>query len=391
VITMAVISDIHAVADPANAHDSHVQLATRGDPSTNPLTALKGLVATTDLKADVLLMPGDVCNKADADALRYAWSEIEVLAGELGVAQLIATAGNHDMDSRANAGYDARGAMLELTPLFPVADETLADQYWARNITVVSDSDWRVVVLNSSAYHGYGEEWRHGRIADSTLRRLEAFAAADNKPVNVLLCHHHPQPWTHLALGDRSQMEGGDQLVELLDRADDLHWVMVHGHKHFPALGYLGASTSGPVRFSAGSVGAVLYPQLSTAVANQFYMLEFDPDQAQTLGLAVAGRFRAWDWVAGSGWLPAGPRSGLPAEGGFGYRRDGRALAAEFAALAIRKGARTLRWGEVVTELPQFAYVTPGDLSMFEAAIVGQHGGSVVPTAQGTILEVSLP
>lgn len=391
-LTAAIVSDIHALAGVGPPEDSHVQLATRGDPRSNPLAGLKALIERDELRADVLLVPGDVSNKAETDALNYAWTEIGLIQDLLSASLTIATVGNHDVDSRfIHNDFDARGALLELRPLFPVNDIVQANAYWSRNVTLVTGEKWRIVVLNSSAYHGYQDEDQQGRIADSTLNHIDEIISDASYPLNILVTHHHPQPWTHLDAKDQSQMQGGDRLVELLDRPDQCQWVLIHGHKHFPALGYLGASSDGPVRFAAGSVGAKLYAELATAAANQFYIVTFDQAAADTLGLPVAGRFTAWDWATGDGWVRPTARSGLPGSGGFGYRRPGATLAQEIVDLCGHLGERTLRWERVVSEAPVFDYVVPRDLRSLEAALVGNHGGRVFWDNEATIMEVALP
>ena len=74
------------------------------------------------------------------------------------------------MDSRLlYTDHDARGFLQSLTPRFPDRDENVCDRYWSRHFAVLGWTDLRLVVLNSSAYHGALPkngipEYEHGRV-----------------------------------------------------------------------------------------------------------------------------------------------------------------------------------------------------------------------------------
>jgi hypothetical protein len=170
--------------------------------------------------------------------------------------------------------------------------------------------------------------------------------------------------------------------------------MVIHGHRHWPALGYVGSKTSAPVRLAAGSVGMHLYKQAATRVRNQAYRLHFDPDASSALGVPLAGTFEAWDWVSGDGWVPATDRSGLPARGGFGWRRDGSEVAADLrAAIQAEAVSKRLEWGDLVRWQPRLKYLSPQDLEDFVAALDPESGvtpdAGVVRGPAGEIIEVT--
>ena len=112
-----------------------------------------------------------------------------------------------------------------------------------------------------------------------------------------------------------------------------------------------------PIIFSAGSLCSTLYPILTTVAQRQFYILTFPLTRARKFGLL--GRFRAWDWEFGKGWGTPTRKSGLPANGGFGYRTNLTLLADQISAL-VANGTR--KWAEIVASYPELDYLIPLDL-----------------------------
>lgn len=396
-VRMFVISDLHAVSESSRRHDSGVRTYEFGDPTSNALDAIRAVVAANDLSADVLLCPGDLVDAnvggPDIPALGWAWQQLIEIADLLG-AELIATAGNHDIKRTdpeqpvVSDDDDPNAYLKALDPPFPTRDGQAAREYFEQDFTILAGARWRVVTLNTCAEHGI--DHKRGSVRVETIDALEqALDDLPTTPVNVLLCHHHPVQWTHLNRSDRDHMRLGEHLLRMLDTRARGRWVVVHGHRHIPTVGYVGESSSGPVRFSAGSVGCALLPDIGTAARNQFYMLTFDVSELEQLDLVGAGRFRAWDWVPTIGPRPATrpELSGLPHHGGFGFRRDGHELASLCRRLAKERTTDRLRWSELVDRHPRWRYVAPVDLSAM-ASDIELDGGRVLFAADGTIDEV---
>jgi hypothetical protein len=107
-----------------------------------------------DMKADILICPGDFSDKACRDSLKVAWHESHNVAKALNAHTLLATTGNHDVDSRNRFNvYDPIEELKSLKPRFPVDNEEMALKYWAYHYHVYSDPLVTIVNLNSSAYH----------------------------------------------------------------------------------------------------------------------------------------------------------------------------------------------------------------------------------------------
>lgn len=394
---MAVLSDSHASSEDPTLPTSASTWVRREETNgrANPLAGLTGLIEQTDgLRADVLLCPGDLCDQADWDALPYAWDQLESIASRLGTDKIIATVGNHDIDSHDKRKATAvEEGLRNLRPHFPTRSTASVDAYWDERICTVSDTDWRVVSLNSSLMRkldvGAGER-DHGEVDDATLYRLQELTETQTHAVNVLLCHHHPLPSTHLVPEDRSQMDNGDRLVKLLDDLSE-HWLVVHGHKHEPHLGYLGGTADAPVRLAAGSVGANLWGTLGAHVRNQFHVIEVPVAPEARANLTLAGTVRSWTWQPRTGWRQAIHGEGLPASAGFGYSTSGITVARDLVQWARSAGMSVLERPTLLSRDPKFPFMLPEDLARFVAELRDGQGCRVTFDEAQQVDRVVLP
>jgi len=369
-VRIAVVSDIHASGALADKGDTYAKCETRDDARRNPLAALRQLVGDEALEADLLLCPGDLANKINGDGLEYAWNELKEIAGTLGARRVIATIGNHDVTRGEDLpdGADAEAwiaALRGLDPPFPAGDPDDARIFFSEDFLVLTEAPVRIILLNSCARHGVAGEFARGSCSDKTRADIEQVLDQMNEepcPINILLCHHHPIEWRHMSPDDTSRMEGGEALLAMLEgRADPSEWIVIHGHRHVAALGYVGESTSAPVRFSAGSLAINLHTDGRQHARNQFYILEFELDELERLELTGAGRFRAWDFTYSVGMVAAADDSDLPSRGGFGFRRKKSELAA-LARQAVPNGQRSVTWDELLAHNRRWGYVAPADI-----------------------------
>lgn len=395
-VRMAVLSDCHASSqDEEPSSDSTWVHVDDDDPDRNPLAGLEAFVEEHgDIRADVLLCPGDLCDKADWDALPYVWRRLESLTLRLGAGTLIATVGNHDIDSHARHGASTvEHALRALRPHFPTCASSEIAEYWDERIYVVAGDDWQVVTLNSSLMRVLNspDEKDHGHIEDATLRHLKERLRGRSRKVNVLLCHHHPLPSTRLDPDDRSHMENGDRLVRLLDDELSNHWFVVHGHKHEPDLDHLPGTGEAPIRLAAGSVGANLRGTLGPHVRNQFHLIEFPVRRYETIELTLAGTVRSWTWQPRTGWRDAVEREGLPATAGFGHKASGTAVAQSVVRWASQNGLNPLHRTALLTHEPKIEFMLPKDVARFVRTLENDLGCRVLLNTAGLVETVVLP
>lgn len=212
ILRIAIISDVHAYSQARTSDSSPApSFVEISNPSVlagrNPFVAARELITREGISADILINCGDMSDKAQPDAIDHTWRETNKLAEALGVEQIIATTGNHDLDSRGEyTDHDARGTLLSLKD-FPFTEESLNNEYWARNVVVMETDKAQWVVLNSAAYHGFKDEHAHGRVSPSTLEYLKRrLSKTSNEKLNILLCHHHVYKIGDVDLSDYSAL-----------------------------------------------------------------------------------------------------------------------------------------------------------------------------------------
>lgn len=378
---VATLSDIHSFAGSPTTPPSTVR-APGG--AGDPFDRLEKLASEREWAADLLLCGGDICDHADPDGLVYAWKRLDDLAAQLG-ATLLATAGNHDLDSRfLRSDFDPKGALQNLIPPFPVGTIDGRDSYWARNYAIVVKDHTLVVSLNSAAFHGYHNEERrfaefnHGRVSRHTVDQLfKDLSDLDQSNIrhHLLLCHHHPQEVGPFAdFEATSVMRDAAYLLHKLETSGH-EWLIVHGHRHLPFLTYAGGSA---VVFSCGSFARLVGDLYNGTVGNQFYFIRLGTQSYCTAtDLDIAGTFESWNWVGGD-WVRAPQLRGLPPHGGFGFRGSINSLSS-LMKTAVERSGGTLTWPDLVKQTPALRHVTPVDLAKLLARASDQWAALTPP------------
>lgn len=383
-IRIAVLSDIHAHST-ASLNDgesppSYAEISAPESPGANPFAALEELIALEGLEADVLVSGGDMGDKATPGAIQYAWDRIRRLSPLLNAKILIAATGNHDMDSRAINSFDAK-AVLQGLDSYPFEDHLLNNEYWANNVVVQEELGFRTVLLNSSAYHGYANEWQHGRVSERTREYLKKrLRETKDYGLNILVTHHQVCKQGSIDLEDKSEMQDGTALLEDLGSGEFGSWLIIHGHRHWPSIGHASGGRGAPLVFSAGSFSAVLWKELQGHARNQFYILELEETEP---GEPIQGRFKAWDWVSDQGFRRAQPASGLAYSGGFGSSLNGAQLARMVSAHYKQVGQGYLNWAEVESGVPEVPFMIPSDFDTFTRILKETYELSILHDSDG--------
>lgn len=393
VIRMAALSDLHARRLPDRAIVTTWVRPDQDPPTDNPLHDLEDYITKQGLTADVLLCPGDLCDQADWSALGYAWKKVKSAARALGAAEIIATVGNHDIDSRGTHRplALADGLKSRALAMFPTRGPALRDEFWRNRVTVMRHDDWQVVVLNSSVMAYLDDQTRDvGTVDDVALDAIRTAIDGETRAVNVLLCHHHPMRWPRLDRNDTSEMHNGPDLVQVLDDHTG-SWMLIHGHRHQPHLEYLPGGGDATVRLACGSVGAQLGPRLGSHVQNQMHVVEFSVENAKELDLSIAGEVRSHSWRPVTGWSAAGERDGLPAISGFGFRGAPGPLAARLVTHARQLRLPALEREQMLAAEPRLAYLLPADAVKLQTELANTHGCDLDKDMNGVLSRLKLP
>lgn len=370
VVRIALLSDLHP-ADSSNdgGGKSHLDMNGPDSPEQNPVAGLRKLAEEERLKANIVICPGDIGNKGNPKTIEYGWNKLHHIKDFFRAERVIAVPGNHDHDSRSLYNdFDPKYILQNLEPSFPSSDFNENTHFWAWHWSFCEFGSCRILSINSSAFHGLKDEFKHGRVSPISIgnikKKLDSLPKANNK-LNILVCHHHPHKQEDIELEDYEAMDGGQRLIKILDDSNN-PWIIIHGHKHFPHISYAQGSSSSPIVFSAGSFSAHLDPKVATRVTNQFHYLEFYIDKFDEMGGCV-GRFKTYDWSYGIGWQKSGHK-GLPANGGFGYRISPKLMAKNVSKVLGEKTYLTK--SEAIKELPELDYLSPADLETLKDVLI---------------------
>lgn len=367
-----IISDLHAFEGERSPLPSLVNFsdADRTE-TTDPLLGLRAKFSDGSLQVpDLLICAGDLADRANPLALRSAWSELNAIKKDFNIPKFLATCGNHDLDSRYQENkFDPKGYLRKLDPCFPLPDyqknDLLQLKYWSNNFSIIEGGNWRVLNINSCAYHGYGTqvepELLQGRISDHTLddirSEIKALGSELKSKFNICLVHHHLKDLHSDASPDASRMQGSENLLNLLGKVEFGEWFIVHGHVHRGGL-YCDGGNSGPVVLSCASFSVSLTGDPLNPSANQFYEVEFEEPNSGRY--RIRGQVKAWDWSASYGWEPAAERKGsMGPVSGFGFRGD----ILEFAENVIERvrSVEKLTWEAALAYFPSLKFFLPAD------------------------------
>lgn len=406
---IAVLSDLHAFTSDARKREggqkppapSYIDFSsTTRKENLDPLVGFVRMFERGDIEfPDLLIVGGDLGDRADSNAVRSVWAELSQLAANRPECKLLATCGNHDLDTRHQQNkFDPRGFLRTLEPGFPYPDATEnwvnLLEYWAENYSILEHEKYRVLNINSCAFHGLGDqaepELEHGRISDITLdqiesRLLEVVKAAPQK-LNICLFHHHIRSVSTDDFEDKSIMKGSQRLTEMLSRSSLGEWFVIHGHRHRSNL-FCAGGNSAPIVLSCASFAATRVGDENNPSPNQFYVIEMDEAAPGSIS-RTAGSIQAWNWMPSIGWQSqTSIPGGLPVKSGFGYRGYIPDLARDIGLAVKSKGK--IEWLQLIDDFPDVSRLMPSDTESLINSL--EMSEVVVSLADGQIRELVLP
>ncbi len=378
-IRLAVISDMHCSSrGPDEQLPSHVLTwKPRIPEEDHPVSALVSLIGRERLRADAVLVPGDLTDRVDRQGLLYGWLLVQEMQRELRAKVALATLGNHDVRTRPDASsrhHDPIEIARSAHPDFPTPKQASNHAFWGSGYCIHDLGSLRVLVLDSALAFNEVDADR-GQVSLECLHAADA-ALEDLQPklFQVALVHHHPIPHEALGLGAGDLMEHGSAMVDLLARRG--FCLVVHGHKHHARLMYAGGAARLPV-LACGSFSSTLMDRgLATNIRNLFHLitLERDAPDSPCLGL-----IESWQFNVTRGWNPATYESTLfPRRTGFGPPVPTQDLVSKTLEwLADRAFAEA---ADLVSALPQLLRLTPDEFLAYGTELASA-GARLLPPA----------
>lgn len=381
-LRLAVLSDLHASEYESNS--THVVAEPPlASALMHPLSDLRNFVTAQQLKADYVLTPGDIADRADATGLQYGWRQLNELS-RLMDARLLGTPGNHDLVTH-DASLDQRDALKRLLPSFPTGNIDRDEVFWQTGWTMVEKSDHRFLIIDtthafptvpvgvnrkSKAWKDYLREIDRGYFTENVQGSISDYLKTAPPKLNIALLHHHPAEHQHQEfLKDTyGPMRRGSELIEMLS-SDPLQprWLVIHGHKHVPQLGQATTnSSSGPILFCAGSLGARLWSPIDTVAHNQVHVISVTDEAGHAPG-QLLGTVDSFTWGYGDGWRRAFREgAGLSSTTGFGSWTDFRTAALAVIDYMRRTELVFESYDGVIAAVPEIPYLLPADFALLE-------------------------
>lgn len=353
-ISIAIISDLHCHHSDNDCNDTYLtsdRLRTPVD--DHPVESLLKLIEVDKLKTDLTLCPGDFTNKSDRQGFISGWDFVNEIHASLKGDEIIATLGNHDVDSYEKVSSYNLEIAKGIKKNFPLKKDKDRDTFWSKGCVFVEKDNYRVLVINSSHFHYNKSQAKGGKVDSNLLDYVSEYLEKqlDNK-IFITLAHHHPIDHSRINLGENDKIINGSELLEILGKNGcDL---FVHGHKHDPLLRYHPLTeTSGRIAIlSSGSFSATTNHSW-TGKRNNFHMINIEKtDKGECLG-----RISTWTFMPRSGWKILQDDGGFHSYTGFGNKKNIRDLANQI----IKEVGTSVsyKWEEIVLAIPEVNYLIP--------------------------------
>jgi 3',5'-cyclic AMP phosphodiesterase CpdA len=351
-INIAIISDLHCKHSSGNSQTSSNTYLTsdllKKPVNRNPVESLKLVIKDKGLRADLLLCPGDITDKMDKQGLVTGWDHLEDLKVVFNAELLVATVGNHDVDSRKQQGKYPFQMIKDLSDNFPTPDKTQNSTYWSSNFSILSTEIYDLLIFNSCYSHVGEAEARESIITSETLQELDKLLSKikDNGKSKIAMCHHHPMKHSNMDYKDGDSIEKGDLFLTLLEKKN--FKLVIHGHKHDPRLNYSGSL---PI-FGCGSFSSMAN-LLDLGAENTFHFVELNIEDNN-------GIIKTWIYRPKSGWTQK-LDTYFPCFTGFGARPDIQSLANQCVTYVNSQDETSIKYDNLIRHLPVLKYLIPSE------------------------------
>ena len=351
-------------SESASSKDSYlVSNMLRTDVNNHPVESIIRTINKENIKVDLTLCPGDFTNKTDPQGFISGWDFTLEINKELDGKEVIATLGNHDVDSYMTFSSYSLEIAKGIKKGFPLKNDDDCDKFWSKGCVFIEGDDYRILVINSSHYHYNKEAAMSGKVGDDLINYIEEYLdkVKDDK-ICIALAHHHPIDHSRSKLGEEDKIVNGDGLLEVLGKFKfDL---FIHGHKHDPLLRYHNfhtTSTKIPI-LSSGSFSAI--SNLGwTSRRNTFHKIDIKKSGNDL----SKGRITTWTFVPKSGWKIMSDDEGFDAYTGFGFDGNLQDLVNKIVLEVEDESVKY--WSEVVKVVPDIEYLTPIEATKLEGLL----------------------
>jgi 3',5'-cyclic AMP phosphodiesterase CpdA len=392
-VKVLVISDLHAmsedllkVCESSNLKGGKIEGgyngSTRGlyfvedrSPRKNRVLALKEAIEKSPHvgQIDALVCLGDIAHQCKRAVALAAWRDIADVAADLGIEEVIAVPGNHDV-----AAHDvdfARGApsafLEDIRPLFPHKDCAISKKFHSEQFACFERDNVLMAIVNTCSLIGYGggakeDLFRKGFISEKVLDGLISEVSKTTCASVLVAMHHHPIPVHETQDQQDDFIEAGAELIVRLQGTGKPS-IILHGHKHFVNFKAANNGPNAPWILSSSSLGAKPYDGFEENYSCQFHVVELSTSLGNDNSLR--GRIWSWDWVV-TAWQPA-RTNGLPAQTGFSDSIDLRAIAVKVRSLV--EGGGSINGEKAKGQVPDLDFLTREQLTELKSMLQNEY------------------
>jgi predicted phosphodiesterase len=366
-ITVAIMSDLHCHKEQRDRslQDSYLLVGSlRGLRGRHPVQALVDLIQIEKLRADALLVPGDLTNQADPEGLSQGWDFALEVGRELQCGSVIPVLGNHDVESRRSGDREPVYLARNLRPGFPFPKHEDCASFFGDGSCVIDLSvGVQLVAINSVIGHIDQTSAERGTFGSDRIDRLrEILRDRMRAPIRLAMLHHHPVLHNGPFIQDRDVLATGDALIAALK--DHGCRFVIHGHKHLARLRTIDNVTI----LAAGSFSAIAN-EYGKAMGNMFHLVDIENDYAEQAELR--GTIRTWAFHLGTGWVKSNLRyCGFPFRAGFGAKASVQQICDAIANLAKSRAGTSLFSREAILKAaPELEFALPEAFVEVEAVL----------------------
>jgi len=277
-------------------------------------------IASENIRANYLVLPGDITNRATPQEVALASEFILQAADALQVPhdRIVFTPGNHDVDWTVVDPTDMTGIRWDQRYV-PIG----SPRFHFRNLINNGDGDilstpyftaWTfdnlLVLSYNSASHDTptAENGAHHGLADPLhLAQIRNYLTTNPHPegqVRLFLVHHHMLDFSEPILDkpDFSLMTNAENLLNLLHEFGfDL---VIHGHKHQPRFETHCTQTFPHLPIlCAGSFSVEIDTQWAGTIDNQFHIVNVNGRDGTENN--ITGTITSWTNNRSRGWIPS--------------------------------------------------------------------------------------
>lgn len=349
ILKIAIISDLHCMYRDSKtvSYNTHLYSNANKFPvARHPIYSLVDMLKNKDINADYLLCPGDITNTADSQGLISGWNFLKEVKVQLKSKDLLATIGNHDVDSRKKYSKDPHQNLRALDSDFPVPND-LQDKFWSNNYVFYEKDDVLILLYNSCYNHNSPENSAESIILQSTLDKIEAdLKSIGNKKYKIAMCHHHPMKHSNpdIEYKDGDVIENGDKLLKLLDNNN--FQLLIHGHKHDPAIKLQNSLHI----FASGSFSSLMNIT-ALGADNCFHIIDFYANTRK-------GTIKTWVYAPTKGWVTK-KDTYFPCNTGFGSDFKVEHIAKKCQEVFQTKKLDTISYKELKEEIEDLCFLRP--------------------------------